>query len=375
MKTFYLLLFFIILFGVSCEKTEPEAPKSSAKEISSPSIPIPNATSSFDSGSNTYTYTVAANTNIKAIAFNFSLPAGATSVPAPGSVQDFTSPVKYTITAEDGSKSVMTAVVSFVKSSEKFFKFFEFNLGSKYNGKIDEANSKILVIISKGTDLTKLSPVYGLSDRTTISPIEVISDFSKPKTYILTAEDGSTRKYEVNVKIDNSIVNYAPEKYLGTFEKNLEGIRAKIEEVLKVPIPKINRIYMWNRDGTTTKNDTDVGELINDKTVNDLYSLNNVNSNGLVGEGEEFYFQTKTNFTYPTKPVMSYAEPADSWFWTFSKKTLFIYNSTELITKVGGQNVISSFGVKLGRGKLGQSSTGRIIPNADYFISIGWDGK
>jgi hypothetical protein len=44
---------------------------------------VPNATSSFDSGTNTYTYTVPANTDIKAIAFNFNLPVGATSGPLP----------------------------------------------------------------------------------------------------------------------------------------------------------------------------------------------------------------------------------------------------------------------------------------------------
>jgi hypothetical protein len=112
-STFIFVSLIFIIY--SCTESVPEIPKSSAKEISSPSIPVPNATSSFDSGTNTYTYTVPANTNIKAIAFSFSLPAGATSVPAPGSVQDFSNPVKYTITAEDGSKSVMTVVVQVEK--------------------------------------------------------------------------------------------------------------------------------------------------------------------------------------------------------------------------------------------------------------------
>lgn len=109
-------LFLSVIFAIiSCTEPTPEVPKSSAKEISSPTIPISNSTSSFDSGTNTYTYTVPGNTNIKAIAFNFSLPAGATSVPAPGSVQDFTNPVKYAITAEDGSKNVITVVVQVEK--------------------------------------------------------------------------------------------------------------------------------------------------------------------------------------------------------------------------------------------------------------------
>lgn len=376
-KVIISLLLFLSGLVYSCTEPTPEIPKSPAKEISNPTIPIADATFTYEASSNTYTYNVPANTDLKSIAFSFSLPMGATSVPVSGSVQDFTNPVKYTITAEDGSKSVMTVVVQTRKLSEKFFRFFDFVInGIRYIGKIDEPNSKVLVIVPRNTDLTKLTPSYGLSERTMISPIETVSDFSKPKIYTLTAEDGSTRQYEVTAQIDTSIVIYAPEKYLGSFEKNLEGIRAKIEEVLKVPIPKINVIYMWNRDfNSQIKNDTDIGELINDKTVNDLYSLKDIRSNGVSGEREELFLQSKNDFIYPKKPVFSYAEPANSWFWTFSKKTLFIYNDNELITKYVGKNVISSFGVKIGRGKLGESSTGRIIPSADYFISIGWDGK
>lgn len=77
-------LFLSVIFAIiSCTEPTPKIPKSSAKEISSPSVPVPNATSSFDSGTNTYTYTVPANTDIKAIAFNFNLPVGATSGPLP----------------------------------------------------------------------------------------------------------------------------------------------------------------------------------------------------------------------------------------------------------------------------------------------------
>jgi len=373
--TYLQLLFYLgklMAFSAGCTGVIAEPPKSSDKNISNPSLSVADAIQNYDPSTNTYTFSVPANISLNSIAFSFDLPKGATSVPTSGTIHNFTNPVRFTITAEDGSKSVMTVIVQNRKLSDKSFRFFDFIInGIRYVGKIDEANSKVLVIVPRNTDLTRLSPLIGLSDRTTISPIETVSDFSKPKTYTLTAEDGTTRQYEVTAQIDNSIVNYAPEKYLGSFEKNLEGIRAKIEEVLKVPIPKINVIYMWNRG----INDTDIGELINDKTVNDLYSLKDLKSNGSSGENEELFFQSKTDFTYPTKPVFSYAEPADSWFWTFSKKTLFIYDDNQLITKYVGKNVTTSFGVKLGRGKLGTNSSGSTQPYIDYFISIGWNGK
>lgn len=108
-------LVFILLMGCTTELV-PEIPKSSAKELSNPSISVANATFTYEESTNTYTYTIPENTDIKSIAFIFTLSQGAVSVPVSGSVQDFTNPVKYTITAEDGStKVVMVAVKKVVR--------------------------------------------------------------------------------------------------------------------------------------------------------------------------------------------------------------------------------------------------------------------
>ncbi len=113
MRPIYLIsVFFLFTSWMGCTpESIPEIPKSSAKELSNPSISVANATFTYEESTNTYTYTVPENTDVKSIAFVFTLSQGAVSVPASGSVQDFTNPVKYTITAEDGSTKVVTVVV------------------------------------------------------------------------------------------------------------------------------------------------------------------------------------------------------------------------------------------------------------------------
>jgi hypothetical protein len=69
------------------------------------------ASSTFDATTNAYTMTVPGGTDITAIKFTFTLPAGATAKPASGSVQNFTNPVTYIVTAEDGSTQTFTVNV------------------------------------------------------------------------------------------------------------------------------------------------------------------------------------------------------------------------------------------------------------------------
>jgi outer membrane protein assembly factor BamB len=118
MKHKLLLAILSSLIIFSCKTVEPTITKSSQKEVTALSLTgIANATSIFDQATNTYTFTVPNGTNIKALAFTFTLPTGATSVPASGSTQDFTNPVIYMITAEDGSKQSIKVILVITSSS------------------------------------------------------------------------------------------------------------------------------------------------------------------------------------------------------------------------------------------------------------------
>jgi hypothetical protein len=472
-KNLYLYLLLIVSF--SCTESVPEIPKSSAKEITNPTIPIPNATSVFDSGTNTYTYTVPANTNIKAIAFNFSLPAGATSVPAPGSVQDFSNPVKYTITAEDKTTVSFTVIVKIEKSSEKkILSFIESSLVG--NVEIDQSALTIKGVVSTSANLAKIKPTLTISPQAKVSPNSGVEiDFNFPVIYTVTAEDGTETKYTVTLtkqlgigssdsnigsafidnnnptlvflegKIDNvnkivrfkypaerdfskiklsikanhpkatvspstestsggvifdltkpiqfkvtaengsfsiytvSVEEGAPFEYLGSFEKNLEGIRAMISLKLNVSIPKINRIYLWNRASSigapvTILNNTSVNELINDKTINDLYAIKNFKQYSNY-QKDNIFAKSNEASVYPIRPSQEINTP--DWYWTFSAKTLFIIDDSKpLITgPFEGLRVNTSYGVTLGKGAIFKSPSGEDYPGTDNFISIGWENK
>ena len=109
------------------------------------------------------------------------------------SANDFTNPVTYSVTAEDGintqdwvisvtfAPNTQTDIVSFIlpeQASEAI---------------IDDVNHTISMAVVYGTDLSALIPEIGLSYGATISPPgSTEKDFSAPVTYTVTAEDGST---------------------------------------------------------------------------------------------------------------------------------------------------------------------------------------
>lgn len=224
MKYSFLLAILSSLIIFSCKTVEPTVVKSSQKEITSLSLTgIANATSTFDQATNTYTFTVPNGTNIKTLAFTFSLPTGATSIPTSGSTQDFTNPVTYTITAEDGSKQsikVVIVVQAAPKSSDKKILTLAFNsLNPIITATIDETNKKITATVPANTDLTTLIPTITSSPKSTISPnTGVAQNFTNSVNYTITAEDGSTQVYAVTIIKEVVVSNNLPKSFSYLFD-------------------------------------------------------------------------------------------------------------------------------------------------------------
>nr|WP_321450758.1 DUF5018 domain-containing protein [uncultured Carboxylicivirga sp.] len=71
---------------------------------------------------------------------------------------------------------------------------------------IDENNYTVDVSVASGTDLTSLVPSITISDYATVNPnTGVAQDFSLPFTYTVTAENGDTQNWTVNVSISTGI--------------------------------------------------------------------------------------------------------------------------------------------------------------------------
>lgn len=129
--------------------------------------------------------------------------------PAIGVPQNFTHPVMYTVTAEDGSTRNYVVLVSNLSVTKEIIDFHfsaaeNSNLSSNAVGRILN-DSSILVPLPATADVHTFVPTIthnGIS----ISPTsgEAV-DFSNPVYYTVTAEDGSTRKYKVWVSANSTV--------------------------------------------------------------------------------------------------------------------------------------------------------------------------
>ncbi|NLK34501.1 MAG: hypothetical protein GX301_03495 [Gracilibacteraceae bacterium] len=147
--------------------------------------------------------------------------------------QDFTSPVKYIVTAQDGTTREYTVIVTAAPSSEKLMKEFGFAV-PQAAGIINEAEKKISVTVPYGTALNEVVAVFISSDNSKVfigsdeqkSGVS-IRDFTNPVMYTVVAQDGSTQNYTVTVTSEA-----IHEKKLTSFGFNLNGtvINAVIDE-------------------------------------------------------------------------------------------------------------------------------------------------
>ncbi|MEL3907031.1 MAG: hypothetical protein P1P65_08435 [Treponema sp.] len=155
-------------------------------------------------------------TKLKAV-FNASLGAAVSIGTAPQTSKktenDFSSPLTYTVKAEDGTTQDYTVTVTYAPaSSEKQLTKFIFGKVQRgdtivsVKGTIDEANKTVAVEVPHGTDVTKLTATFKASLGAAVS-IGTASqesgitenNFSSPLTYTVTAEDGTTQDYTVTV--------------------------------------------------------------------------------------------------------------------------------------------------------------------------------
>lgn len=125
----------------------------------------------------------------------------ATVSPSGGYV-DFDEPVTFTVTAQNGDTQDYT--VSRAPNTEckiEAFGLMDWYPPDVIMGTIDESTKTIQIEVPYDTDLTNLTPVYGLSDFATASPAsQAVQDFTNPVTYTVTAENGTDQaQYEVTV--------------------------------------------------------------------------------------------------------------------------------------------------------------------------------
>ncbi len=169
------------------------APLSSNKAITSFSFPEGSGT--INESAHTIAVNVPFGTNVTALTPTITI-TGASVNPASGVAQNFSSPIIYTVTAENSSTQEYIVTVTIAANPAKDITSFSFPEG---NGIITGTN--IAVTVPYGTIVTALIPSISLSGGT-ISPLSGIAqNFTNPVTYIVTAADASTKEYIVTVTI------------------------------------------------------------------------------------------------------------------------------------------------------------------------------
>jgi|GEM_PF-1520979 len=216
----------LLLWAVSCKKTnDPVVPKSSEKAISGFAFSGLSPAVTGSVSGNAITATVPFGTTPTALVPTITTSAKATISPTSGVAQDFTNPVIYTVTAEDGSTQRYTVTVGVGKSPAKDIIAFAFSgLSPAVTGVIDATAKTISATVASGTDVTKLVPTLTLSPKSTVSPATgVAQDFSKAVVYTVTAEDGTTQAYTATVTVDKPANNGLV--YVG----NLDGLLVAVD--------------------------------------------------------------------------------------------------------------------------------------------------
>jgi outer membrane protein assembly factor BamB len=316
-----LFLYFLLIFStlISCKSAEiipavTTKSKSSSKEVLSLSVKdVTTASVKFNQSTNSYSIDVPFGTNIKSIALSFTLSAGATSNPLSQSIQDFTNPVNYTVTAEDGTKLVYKVTVNIlpqpiIKSSQKNILDFQLtDFTPPLSGRIFELGGINSILFHYNPkESSSFVPGEGHKTKITISPNAKVSPESLVRTrftdpvppiYTVTAEDGTTKTY--TAKLTN-VEKYLPSndlKYIISTNKNYIFIadpesgltiwEYKCDSELSAPTSDGNYFYansqtqLYIFDLTTlklignSKYDTNPSgaAIVIDKSKNSIYSL------------------------------------------------------------------------------------------------------
>jgi hypothetical protein len=119
---------------------------------------------------------------------------GTTEQSSGQTVNDFTNPVDYVVTADDGStQTYRVTVINSFSNSKDIIAFSILGNSGVITG------TTIKVTVPNGTPLTALVPTITITGQSVSPGDQVANDFTNPATYTVTAADNTTKQYTVTV--------------------------------------------------------------------------------------------------------------------------------------------------------------------------------
>ncbi|OFX21053.1 MAG: hypothetical protein A2033_10530 [Bacteroidetes bacterium GWA2_31_9] len=162
-------------------------------------------TATINSSNNTITVEVFTGTDRASLIPTIAVSSGATINPNSGIAQNFTSPVTYSVTAQDGSTTktwtVTVTVATNTQSNQAEILTFSFPTDKQAgDAVINSVAGTVNIDVFPDVDRASLTPTITTSVFSTINPTSgTVGNFSSPVSYIVTAQDGTTKTWTVTV--------------------------------------------------------------------------------------------------------------------------------------------------------------------------------
>ncbi|MEH0156772.1 DUF5018 domain-containing protein [Limibacter armeniacum] len=151
-----------------------------------------------DQGASSIRLVMPDGTDLTNLAAVVRISTNATISPDPSAARDYTSPVVYTVTAEDGSTQEWVVTISAGKSTANDLLSFTM---ADVAGAIDGEAHTVQLLLPTGNDIKSQSAVYEISQFATITPDPgVARDYSSPVVFTVVAEDGTSQEWTVTVQ-------------------------------------------------------------------------------------------------------------------------------------------------------------------------------
>jgi formylglycine-generating enzyme required for sulfatase activity/phage-related protein len=176
------------------------AEKNNAKAITAFNFTSPNVTGTVNESAKTVTLNVPYETVVTSLTPTITVSAGATVSPESGTATNFTNPVTYTVTAENGDTQAYTVTVNKALNSAKAITAFKFT-SPNVTGTVNETEKTIAINVPYGTSVTSLTPTITYTGASVSPASGTATNFTNPVTYTVTAADGSTQDYTVTVTV------------------------------------------------------------------------------------------------------------------------------------------------------------------------------
>lgn len=174
---------------------------SSEKEIISFTIPNQVGSSIINSGAATIAITMPSGTNASALIPTFTLSPLATASPVSGISANYTSPVVHNVTAQNGTTKAWTVTVTVLSTLSSEKEILTYSIPNQIGSStINPANATVDITMPFGTDVTSLLPSFTISPGAMSNVATGIAqNFTSPVMQTVTAQDGSTKAWTINV--------------------------------------------------------------------------------------------------------------------------------------------------------------------------------